>query len=399
MGGSAQSAPIAIQPTSSGSTGLNLSAIAAQDPVVGQALADYGAGKISLEEALQAGGSAASQASSAANEARLQAIRDKYDSQIQQASQGDPLGDLLNPGARQARELALAGLREQRDAELAAAQQASQIGGSKLMQELITTSPIAAQRYLQDELRTGATTRGLFGEGGALENVLGQQKQLSAEEEALRQRGYSLTPEDYEAYGQMSDQLARAFGQQEKALGSSLARQGLAAAPSGQAATLFSGLAGNKAEQLANAQRQVAQARMQSTEQRLSGLRHFLGQQQQYGLGLGGLQETAKGNLYNRNLAGRGQTQSELAAAAGQSLAQQQALQDQYNTQFGQLQATAPATLTGAIQGLAGTAAGALGGGVGTRLGSAVGSGLFGGRGSSDPLYGTGGAANWDDVF
>lgn len=166
----------------------------------------------------------------------------------------------------------------------------------------------AARQAMMNELATGATTGSkfateqvqnnpilgqLFGQGGALERTNQQEKDLSS-------RGYSLQPEDYEAYGQASGNLARMFGQQEQNLSQSLADRGLSQAPSGAAGAGFSGLMGNKNEQLGQLQTQIAQQRMQSNMQRLADTRNFMSQlgaqgandiQQQYGRQLAGAQQ------------------------------------------------------------------------------------------------------------
>lgn len=129
----------------------------------------------------------------------------------------------------------------------------------------------------------------MFGEGGQL-GLLGQDIATQRAEAAnLAGRGYSLQPEDYEAYGQASGNIARMFGQSDANLASALRARGLAG--SGSARTAFAGSQGNKMEQLGAMQRQIADQRMKSNLERLGQTRGYitnlLGQQQgllgQYG--------------------------------------------------------------------------------------------------------------------
>lgn len=109
----------------------------------------------------------------------------------------------------------------------------------------------------------------LFGSGGAMERA-------NAEEQNLASQGFQLTPEDHTAYGQASGNIARLFGAQEQSLAQALADRGLS--NSGVAGQQFSGLYGNKNEQLANLQTEIAQKRMQMNQERLNSTRNFLSQ-------------------------------------------------------------------------------------------------------------------------
>lgn len=111
-------------------------------------------------------------------------------------------------------------------------------------------------------VQESALTKDLFGQGGL-------QSQLATEGKDLASRGFSLQQPDHEAYGQVSGDVARLFGQQEADTTQALARRGLASAGSGAAGAAFSGLSGNKNEMLAQAQMQIAQKRMQDTQNRL----------------------------------------------------------------------------------------------------------------------------------
>lgn len=140
----------------------------------------------------------------------------------------------------------------------------------------ITSDPFAAQKLASEQVQRDPILGQLFGKGASFEKA-------AAEEANLRDRGYTLQPEDYEAYGQASDQIARMFGQAENSLAQSLANRGLAGAGGGAAMSQFSGLMGNKNEQLANQQRQIAQQRMQMNLDRLNSTRSYLNNMGQLG--------------------------------------------------------------------------------------------------------------------
>lgn len=129
----------------------------------------------------------------------------------------------------------------------------------------------ADQMYNQGtkSIQENALLSGLFGKEGL-------QSRLGTEEQRLATQGYQLTPEDREAYGQASGDISRLFGTQEQAAAQSLASRGLASAPSGVAGATFSGLQGNKMEQLAKAQTAIADRRMQNTMQRLNSTRQMM---------------------------------------------------------------------------------------------------------------------------
>lgn len=111
-------------------------------------------------------------------------------------------------------------------------------------------------------VQESAFTKGIFGQGG-------MQERIGKEELDLANRGFQLSQEDREAYGQASGDISRLFGQQEQQATQNLARRGLASAGSGAAGAVFSGLAGNKNEQLGKMQMQIANQRMENTRQRL----------------------------------------------------------------------------------------------------------------------------------
>jgi len=128
----------------------------------------------------------------------------------------------------------------------------------------VAGSALASQQVVEDPLLAG-----MYGDNSSMSRAVDEEKNLMS-------RGYSLQPEDYEAYGQGSDNIARMFGAQEQSLAQALSDRGLASAPSGVAAQQFSGLYGNKAEQLGQLQRQIAGDRMQKNVERLAQTRNYL---------------------------------------------------------------------------------------------------------------------------
>lgn len=174
-------------------------------------------------------------------------------------------------------------------------------------------NPLTGSKMASDQVRADPLTSGLLGKDGSLDRALGEEKDLQS-------RGWSLQPEDYEAYGQASGNIARMFGQQEQSLAQSLADRGLASGNSGIAQQQFSGLMGNKNEQLGQMQMQIAQQRMQTNMQRLNDTRGYL-------QGLGNLGQTAVQNQYNRNLAGVNAYNDQLNQMAGRDIQKYQAEQ------------------------------------------------------------------------
>lgn len=153
----------------------------------------------------------------------------------------------------------------------------------------LALNPLSGSRLASDQVRMDPILGKLFGAGGSMEGA-------AAEEKDLMGRGYKLQPEDYEAYGQTSGDIARMFGQGEKDLSASLAMRGLAGS-NNLAGSQFSGLQGNKMEMLAKAQTDIANKRMENNMQRLNSTRQYLG-------GLGSLGNQAIGDQFGRNMSG-----------------------------------------------------------------------------------------------
>lgn len=207
---------------------------------------------------------------------------------------------------------------------------------------------------------------GLFGPGGQLQ-------QASQEATDLSGKGYSLQPEDYEAYGQGSGNIARMFGGQEQGIAEDMASRGLS--NSGVAGKQFSNMYGNKQEQLAGLQTNIAQKRMEMNQKRLSDTRNYV-------TSLGGQAQNAinaVGDSENRNVMNDWNMRMGLMGA----------IQNQNNEAVGQRSATATASTGEQLSaglGMASTIGGMAmglppmgGGGGGGSKAMAGGSSMFGG--------------------
>lgn len=171
--------------------------------------------------------------------------------------------------------------------------------------------PIKGMNTATDYIRNNELTKGVFGSGG-------MQSRLTGEELDLANRGFQLTQDDREAYGQISGDVARMFGQQEQDAAKALARRGLGSASSGAAGATFSGLAGNKNEMLAQSQMQIAKQRMADTQARLMQNRQMQSSLAQQGMGLAQ-------NQFDNQVNARQNKFNELnVAAGGQNAANQQ---------------------------------------------------------------------------
>lgn len=349
---------------------LTSKATAGNNPAVGSLLSDYGSGKISLQDAL----------AGARNISGSNAGRDAIKQQLIQEGNTLRGADL---------DRAVDSIYKSRGG-------ADTPSENSIMQ-LLATDPASAQRYASEQVRNDPLTRGLLGEGGLQDKSLGQVDKLTSNldesRNALmgRDQSYGLTNQDLQAYGQASGDITRLFGQQEQGLAQSLADRGLSAAPSGAAGVAFSGLQGNKMEQLARLQSDIAdkriqtakglaESRMQSDLQRQSINNNLL-------QGLGQLGQTALSGAYNRNLAGRQQSGNELAQASGQQMQNIGMQQNQANTEWEQRQKTKGPGIGDVLGAIGGGLLGAATGGIGTALGAGLGKsvgGLFGGGGDDE---------------
>jgi hypothetical protein len=350
MGGDGYSAQNVTNQSNKNLDMLNRKASASGD--MAKILADYSSGKLSLQDAI---GSAKGNGQSKRDQISQQA-----DSELQAA-----LSQVAGNGpAQQMQRKMITDAFNQKKATALAGVNDSDFDGEAQgnLMDLITTNPMAAQRYMTDQLRTNDLTKGMFGQGGSMERA-------QAEEQDLQSRGFQLQPEDHEAYGQVSGDIARQFGQQEQNLAQALADRGLASSANGAAGAGFSGLQGNKMEQLAKAQMQIADKRMQNTQARLQASRQHMAQ-------LGGLQQNAVNSMYNQNMQGRQENFNELSKGAAQQDQHTGMQQDQLNTAFQQNEATRGPSFGEVLGAGAGILTGGIAGGLGKGIGTAVGGGI-----------------------
>lgn len=224
-------------------------------------------------------------------------------------------------------------------------------------------NPDSSTAYATDQVQSNPLFAGMFGQQGYAGKLMNEQDNLS-------NTGYSLTPQDHEAYGQASDNAARMFGQQGNQVASQLASHGLAAGGSGGAAVAYSGLAGNQNEQLAQAQRSIANDRMSMNLQRLNSVRGAITNTQQQAQNALNSQESQN----QRGVDNYNNTQN-------MALGAEEGAQNQFNNQFTQQQVTKTPTF-GEM----------LGSGISNQLGSTIGK-AGSGLGSKTPTPPPGGTA------
>lgn len=229
----------------------------------------------------------------------------------------------------------------------------------------IFTGPISGTKAATDQVMSNPLMSGYFGKGGI-------QDQRQAEEQNLASRGYSLQPEDYEAYGQASDNIARMFGTQENSLAQALASHGFGAGPSGAAAVSFSGLMGNKAEQLAQSQRQIANDRMKMNAERLNAVRGAVDSANK-------MSQSAVSDQYGRNLQGAEAYRNNLKDAFTVG----EAVNSGNKANFEQEQATRGPGIGDVLGGAATIGLGAATGGLGSAIGGGLGKKILGGIGGT----------------
>lgn len=324
------------------------------------ALSQYGSGKTSLADALK------SMRTDTGQLGNLQSAMDKANQKVAQLS---AYGD--NP--------ATASMLQQAKDEQAKTQAAFfNLKGNQEFDPARTnqlfSSPLTGMRAAADQVRENPLTAGMFGQGGI-------QDQRQASESDLMGRGYTLQPEDFEAYGQASDNIARMFGKSENSLGQALARHGLSTGASGGAVAGYSGLQGNKLEQLAGQQRQIAQARMQTNLQRLTAMQQAVNQGQ-------GLAQNAQKQQFDANQQGVKDYNDMLTGSANAG----QREQDQANADFQQHEATKGPGIGDVLGSVGGSILGAATGGVGSALGAGLGNAVGGafkpGAKAADYAYG-----------
>ncbi len=340
-----------------------------------KALEGYGSGGMSLEDAL-----------ASAREGRGQFDGSKYDSAIAgygtkksalqkqidalKKSTGSTLNDQRNTQSinRLMQQMGAydKSISSQEKAKAAAAKQfqmGDEVLGSEFARQ-VATDPRTGTKYATSQVQDNPLLSEAFGEGGLL-------SRMGQEEQNLANTGFNLTNEDHTAYGQASGDIARMFGQQEQSLAQTLANRGLGTGKAGAAVSGFSGLQGNKYEQLGKAQMDIAQRRYQDNMQRLHQTR-----QQIMGLTGQGGQELA--NQYARNTGGAQLQYNQGQQQANNDFRQKGAEQDQANTGFQQEIQTAGPSLGDVLGGIGSGVVGGLTGGLGTAFGGAAGQAVFG---------------------
>lgn len=248
------------------------------------------------------------------------------------------------------------------------------IGGRGSSQESLANGLLGSQQATNEVMNNPMLAQ-LFGKDGSLSRA-------NSEEQKLASQGYQLQPEDHEAYGQASGNVARMFDQSDSSLAQALSARGLDS--SSVAGKSFAGAQGNKFEHLAQLQHKIADDRMKTNMQRLQNTRNYmatLGAQganainEQYGRQLAGEQNRQDLQGRNANMAHRF-----LAASQGQS---NTALQQEQDTQH---ESALSAGFNGAVGGAMGGARmmGASGGGGGAgggAMGGAGGGGIASSKG------------------
>lgn len=212
--------------------------------------------------------------------------------------------------------------------------------------------------YATGQVQNNPMLGQLFGKGGTLDQTVQQESDLA-------NRGFSLQPEDYEAYGQGSDNIARQFGAAGGSLAQALSNRGLS--NSGVAGQAYSGLQGSQLEQLGQMQQQIAQQRMQTNMQRLGQMQNFLSN-------MGGQAQGAIQGQWGRNMSGEQQNFNEAQAKNNAAYQRLSGMAGQANENMQQRAQTQ--TTPGWAAGLSGAFGGAT-------LGStamAGNSGIFGGQ-------------------
>lgn len=196
-------------------------------------------------------------------------------------------------------------------------------------------------------VQNGALTSGTFGKGGILDQTNQQESQQA-------NQPWALTDQDKSAYGQISGDIARQFGQSDQSMSQALSDRGLS--NSGVAGAAFSGAQGSKMEQLAGAQQKIANDRMQTNMQRLGQTQQFLGQ-------LNNQANTDMNSNSYRNINQADQFNSVLTGRANMMNGLQGRMQTQNNTALQQQQGTAHGSTLGNMA--TGFAAGSMSGGGG----------------------------------
>jgi hypothetical protein len=243
-----------------------------------------------------------------------------------------------------------------------------------LFQALNTPAQEAARAYMTRDAQAGSRELladpvygKLYSEGGDFDQLRGDIGSARGEERRLQQRGFSRQPEDYEAYGQASGDIARESGLQEASLAQALANRGIGGSAAGGQS--FMTHLGSKTERLAGMQRKIADDRMKTNLARLSETRqhmnNLMGQ---------------RGNMLGQYEQGRAAKDRFAESKGTMGMNTLSASQAQENERMAQRQATKQNSGFNKLMQVGMTAGGAaLGGPGGAAAGSAAGGAIFGG--------------------
>ncbi len=358
MGGSNAKEAMNINPAMGTIQGINS---ARNSSVMRDLMAKYGSGELSFADALNQAGGLKAADPYAAQPAEL-------DAKIANAM---PMNPLLIGQVNEA---------ENARAQLAQIPKfdSSSVDMRSVLGDMIATDPVLGSRFAAQEVISNPLTSGLFGKGGIQEQVQGRAGQLAQNIQDSRQalmgrdQSYGLQDSDLQAYAQAASNTARNYGAMEQSLAQSLANRGLASADSGVALGQFAGMQGNKMEQLANAQLNIAQNRINTAKDlattRMNADLQAQGQNNGMITSLGTLGQQALGAQFGRQMQGSEHSYNQNAGVAGLSQEERAQQQSIYDNQWAQQQASSFNPL-GALANVASAGVGALAGGFGTNLG------------------------------
>lgn len=258
----------------------------------------------------------------------------------------------------------------------------SNLGGPSQMNtgalsDYLATNASTAGKFANEQLENNnAFYKGneqQFGQNQSFADQLRGNQQTDRDAMSGKDPTYGLNEQDYTAYGQAAGNIARQSGQAEQGLAQSLAARGLSASPNGAAGVMYSGAEGNKLEALADQQRQISQARVdtarqqinnraQLNQQYLAGANSAMGQESQAG-------QSALNEQLGTQFQGRQANEGTLNNQTQLQQGQNQQQQNQTNTAFNQVNQTKTPSLGDT---LGAAVSGGISSGVGSQMSDAV---------------------------
>lgn len=236
---------------------------------------------------------------------------------------------------------------------------------------LAQSTPGASERMQKDYLKSDPQMSKLFGRKGLTDQLSGESRYLADEARNLRETGFGLQEDDRTAFGQAAGDITRQYGQQESNIANALAQRGLSG--SGAAIASFAGLQGNKMEQLAKAQKNIADARYERNLQRLQENLSRINAARTQLQNLGGMSQDIAQQRINQgyqDMAAKQQMYMTPWMLKNDLWAKQQ---DQANKAFQQQQDTKSKGLLGsAVSAIGGAATGGFGAAIGGSLGKSL---------------------------